>query len=304
MLRQLWIGQQATPNHRFRVTIVDWEAHRKVESLCLRYPRLAEICDMRPQSIDVRGPAFQRGDFLFDHLGRCDVTAIYICLDDDSLGLSTALILRQRLRGERVPIVVRTEQDTGLARLMEGMHPGDDGFEDLHAFALLDRTCTPDLLLAGTHEILACAVHEGYVGSRDRPDPSAEDAPAAVPWLELPEAYRESSRRYADHIGAKLRAVGCALAQQTDWQEDPLQFSHDEVEIMARMEHERWMEDRLSEGWTRGVRDDEKKTHPYLIDWEELPDEIKELNRDMVRPLSATLAEVGLEVYRPQREEA
>ncbi|MGD9030703.1 MAG: NAD-binding protein, partial [Anaerolineae bacterium] len=286
-----WARRQAAPSGCLRVTIIDREADRKLASLCLRYPRLGEVCEITPQSIDVGGPAFQRGSFLFDADGRCAVSAMVVCLDDDSLGLSTALTLRQKVLGEGVPIVVRMEQDAGLARLAQGMG-GDDTFANLHAFGLLDRTCTPDRLLGGTHEIIARAVHEGYVSS------PPEGAPAAVPWEELPEAYRESCRLQADDIGQKLRAVGCALAQLTDWNAEPLQFSEEEVEMMARMEHQRWMEERLDDGWTCGVRDGEKKTNPYLVNCEELPDEIKELNREMVRPLSTTLAEVGLQVVR------
>jgi hypothetical protein len=35
----------------------------------------------------------------------------------------------------------------GLATLLHGDGAGSDRFENLTAFALLDRTCTPDILL-------------------------------------------------------------------------------------------------------------------------------------------------------------
>jgi hypothetical protein len=35
-----------------------------------------------------------------------------------------------------------------------------------------------------------------------------------------------------------------------------------------------------------------------MVPWERLPEEVKELNRDMVRALPACLAKVGLRVYR------
>ncbi len=300
-----WSTQRPAPGDRLRVTVVDWEADGRAESLRLRYPRLGEVCELIPQSIDVRGAAFQRGDFLFNADGRCEITTMFVCLDDDSLGLSTALTLRQRVLEQDIPIVVRMEQDAGLARLVTGLHPHDHRLENIHAFPLLDRTCTPDQLLGGTHEIIARAIHEGYLGFQPVPAPPSEAGPAVVAWDELSDEYRESCRRQADHIGATIREVGCALAPQTDWRAEPFQFTAEEVEKMARLEHRRWKKERERDGWTHGPsKDEEKKTNPNLVPWEELPEDVKELNRDMVRAWSACLAEVGLQVYRPERSRA
>ncbi|MGD1994236.1 MAG: NAD-binding protein, partial [Anaerolineae bacterium] len=61
-----WSTRHAPSSERLRVTVIDQEAERRIESLCLRYPRLNEVCEILPRSVDVRGPAFQRADFLFD----------------------------------------------------------------------------------------------------------------------------------------------------------------------------------------------------------------------------------------------
>ena len=293
-----WHARHTTSGERLRMTIIDREADRKTESLCLRYPRLGKVCELVAQPMDIHWPEFQRAEFLFDADGRCDVTIVYICLDDDSFGLSAALALRQRIREERIPIVVRMEQDAGLATLLGGMDGSGGGFENLHAFGLLDRTCKPDLLLGGTHEIIARAIHEGYVCYREKLDGTPQIDPAMVPWDNLAEEFQESCRRQADHIGLTLRAVGCGLAPLTDWDAELFEFTSEEVERIARMEHDRWMAERRREGWTPGPRDLERKTNPYLVPWEQLPEEIKELNRDMVRGFPAFLARVGLQTYR------
>lgn len=52
------------------------------------------------------------------------------------------------------------------------------------------------------------------------------------------------------------------------------------VEQMAKNVHEVWAAGRIADGWTYGKkRDDEKKTHPCLIPYEELPDSEKEYDR-------------------------
>ena len=48
------------------------------------------------------------------------------------------------------------------------------------------------------------------------------------------------------------------------------------IEQMARNVHEVWAESRISQGWVYGEqRDDEKKTHPCLVPYEELPEDFK-----------------------------
>jgi hypothetical protein len=43
------------------------------------------------------------------------------------------------------------------------------------------------------------------------------------------------------------------------------------MEIIAKNVHENWAQQRMSEGWTYGeIRDDEKKTTPCLVPYEEL----------------------------------
>lgn len=52
------------------------------------------------------------------------------------------------------------------------------------------------------------------------------------------------------------------------------------AELMSKNVHEVWAETRLSQGWTYGEqRNDERKTHPCLIPYEQLPEEEKEYDR-------------------------
>ncbi len=52
------------------------------------------------------------------------------------------------------------------------------------------------------------------------------------------------------------------------------------VEQMAKNVHEVWAAGRIADDWTYGEkRDDEKKTHPCLVPYEELPESEKEYDR-------------------------
>ena len=53
------------------------------------------------------------------------------------------------------------------------------------------------------------------------------------------------------------------------------------VEQMSKNVHEIWAETRISQGWTFGEkRNDDLKTHPCLVPYEELPEEEKAYDRN------------------------
>jgi ppGpp synthetase/RelA/SpoT-type nucleotidyltranferase len=123
--------------------------------------------------------------------------------------------------------------------------------------------------------------------------------PALPPWEELDEEFRESNRLQAEHIFAKLGQIGCGVEHVTGREIALMTFTDGEVEVMAEMEHGRWTAERLAHGWRAGEhRDDERKTSPYLVAWSELPDEIRERDRQTVRRIPAYLASIGLELVR------
>lgn len=296
-----WIQGPKVPGAPLRVTILDREANWKTESLRVRYPQLEGFWQLAPVQMDVRRPEFLRPDFVFGADSVCSVTYIYVCLDNDSLGLMTALSLSGSIRNRRIPIVVRMEHDRGLASLLKGESPAARVFGNMHAFGLLERTCTPDLVTGGVNEILARATHDAYIKHREQDGASVATDPAMAPWDELDESLRESSRQQAGHIGAKLRAVGCDIEPLRDPDAATFEFTPDEVELMTRMEHERWVRERIDAGWKPGPRDSGGKTTPYLVPWDELSDEIKEYDRNPVRELPAFLANAGYQARRLDR---
>lgn len=298
-----WRDRDNPSGERLRITLVDREAERKKDSLCLRYPQLERVCELLPGQIDIQAPEFQRAEFLFDHHGRCDVTSIYVCLDDDSRALGAALKLRQRVRALEIPIVVRMTYDAGLAALLRENEDRSESFANIHAFGLLDRTCTPDLIFSCTYEILARAIHEDYVRNEREKGFTPETNPSMVPWEELPENLKESNRSQAEHISVKLEAIGCDIAITSDWDAELFQFSAEEVELMAEMEHERWVKERLREEWKYDSNKNlEKKTSPALVPWSELSEEEKDKDRNPVRGLPSFLAHARFQIYRVEEQ--
>ena len=299
---QRWRLDHRDGDDRLRITVIDEVAASRAGALAARYPRLETLCEIRPFTMSTRSPEFERGAFLEESDTDGGVTAVYVCTRSETVGLSAALSLRARLAGRGIPIVVRVGRETGLAALLRpGRARSRDG-DSLRLFGALPRTCNLDLLVHGTNDVLAQAIHANYVNNEERHGSSRDTNPSMASWDELPDSLKESNRLQADQIGVKLERVGCAIAPLTDWSAPFMEFTGSEVELLAKMEHERWMEERRRADWSyAAVKDNARKEHPDLVPWIELSEDARDKDREAVRAIPRYLAWVGFQIVRLRR---
>ena len=133
----------------------------------------------------------------------------------------------------------------------------------------------------------------------------SNENPSLVPWDQLPGSLKESNRRFAESVGAQVAQLGWVLrplsrAVPSDRGTVPPEV----LERLSRAEHDRWMEALQRDGWqlTTGAKDPHRRLHPLLVPWEELPEEEREKDRDVIRGLPRMLALVGYELVVPDRE--
>ena len=278
-------------NRRLRVAVVDRVAQEKTDSILLRHPYIADSCEIQRHSMDVNSAEFIKTPFLTDS-AAIQSTSIFICLDHDSLALSVALTLRQKLQRSETPIYVRISREVGLATLLQS-----DKSDLLRPFGSLEQSCTPELLEAVESEKLARAIHAEYVEKRLREGFDPEDERAVVPWEKLPEDLKQSNRKQAQDLGNKLRAIDCDIVTLVGGKH--FEFTPEELELLARIEHERWNREKKDQGWRyAAVKNAATKETPYLVDYEELTEEIKDYDRNAVRQIPQLLARIGFEIYR------
>ncbi|MDX6588636.1 MAG: hypothetical protein QOI31_3109 [Solirubrobacterales bacterium] len=145
-------------------------------------------------------------------------------------------------------------------------------------------------------ESIARAQHSNYVREQTARGETSDGNLSLVAWDELPEPLRQSSRRYAEGVKSKLDAIG-AKAVVGDGQ--PFKFTEEELEMLARFEHDRWAGDLARDGWVPGpVKDPERKEHPLLVGWDELSEAEREKDRDAVRNIPAVLRDAGYGIAR------
>jgi hypothetical protein len=142
---------------------------------------------------------------------------------------------------------------------------------------------------------LARAIHERYLeNQRDR---KPADDPAMAPWDSLREDLKDSNRQQADHIVVLLAEIGCTVVEASDQKARSLELSDARIEEWGEREHERWNLERLRAGWSWAPeRDPEAKRTPDLVGWPELPDEVREYDRETVRAIPDHLSAAGLAV--------
>ncbi len=281
-------GQDEPP---LQVTLIDRSADAFAALVRSTWRGLERWCDLATVATELTPAGL---DAAWRREWEAPGTLIAVCLSD--AGQSVALGLAIRRAGPGAVVMARTSGETGLARLVD-LDRGGHGMPI--PFDLTGRACRPELVMAGVHEALARALHEQYL--RDHPVTAGQaPSPAQQPWDMLPDEWREQNRQAADHVGTKLHALGASLApiNALDETNDPLAPA--EVEHLARLEHERWLAARREAGWrpTTGPRDDERRLSPLLVSWDQLPDDVRESNREAIRALPQALAQAGFRIIR------
>ncbi len=152
----------------------------------------------------------------------------------------------------------------------------------------------PVRLDSTVRERLARAIHAAY--RETERDLTTPDDPAIAAWDDLPNYLRQSNRGQADRLCEKVHRVGYVV--DTCGSAAPVTtFTREELDVMAQMEHARWVVECLRDGWTPGPsRDAPRKISPYLVPWQALSEDVKNKEREMVRAIPKLLAEIGYQV--------
>jgi hypothetical protein len=224
------------------------------------------------------------------------VAQVYVCPDGEPRGLADAIHLSRRLPGCAVIVQTASSGESAGRFLGPGRSPGSAS--RIHVFGLVEETCSMELLLDPRNEVIARALHEEYLRHRAatgaRPGAGATDRP----WSELADEWRDANRSHVRGLLSALGSVGIDVRPNDDTTDGLLVLTDDEVEALARAEHDRWTADRRRNGWTPGPRDDRRRTHPDLVPWEDLPAESRDIDRALVRARPRLMARAGFALVR------
>jgi RyR domain len=221
-----------------------------------------------------------------------------VVLRDDANAIASALALRRPGNGlgtETVPILVHQAKDDRLLTNLAGMQVGDRNLKDLVAIGGLVRAETIERILDRKGDEMAIALHAHYLAAAK--SLGVHSTAAIEAWDYLPENLRNANRSSVEHAPILLAAAGYRMLAKPGIQS--ALPSDADLELMAKVEHRRWMADRIERGWRFAqTRDDSLMLHPDLIPYDALTENGKQKDRNAVRTLSSIMKNQGIAIVR------
>ena len=148
-------------------------------------------------------------------------------------------------------------------------------------------------------EELARAAHEAFVSESIARGETPQNNPAMKLWADLTEDLKQANRAQVSDIPNKLRELGYELAPSYGLAPSEIKMTDQQIEELSIREHDRWMNERRSQGWTYAhKRDNRRKHHHLLVPWEKLTEPEKEKDRDTVRNLPLLIERAGFRVKK------
>ncbi len=228
-----------------------------------------------------------------------DSLTVVTSLDDEGLGFTRALELLELLRSHpRLRLLLPAAAASPLRDSM-ARHP--EWNNRVGFLPAPETVCGFDAVIGESVDRTARAIHENWLAETRRQIDAARAAgdeslarrheakPAFRPWSDLSEELRGANRSQAGHLAVKIRAAGWDPRSVTpaQWQTLPAET----LELLARMEHERWAAYLHLTGWVFGTpRDDAAKRHPNLVPFDALDEPTKDYDREAVRHVSDYLS--------------
>jgi hypothetical protein len=289
-----------------KVTVIDRNVKQQLREMLAAYPRLLTLVHVETQELKIEEVSEDDVDrWLFDER---PVTMVYVCTKDEIANLRFARLLVNRIQkydpdeNLMTPKVVALDPPGGCVLSDYSDHGQHNGC--FQVFSLVQEGSQKQAkrgierggLIFEVDDTRARQFHEDYCAKdsvRCEENPGSQRAPLNRPWTELPESARNANRITADHFEVKMRAIGYRIVSKEE-RGDSVALEPGQLELLARMEHDRWSADKVLDGWTfNAERIDARKFHPNLVPYEELTEPIKQLDRNSVLQMIKILDNEG-----------
>jgi RyR domain/TrkA-N domain len=197
---------------------------------------------------------------------RREPPQLAVILTEDADALAIALALRRPgsdFYMGSAPVLVRQQREDRILDALAKTRISDRDHSGLVAFGGLIRADSIARVLDRKGDDLAIALHASYLeAAKDLPP---DTAIALAAWDELPENLRDANRASADHAPILMASQGLVAPV------DPDELSPETMGRLARIEHRRWLTERIIRGWRSGpIRDNSRRIHPAIVDFDAL----------------------------------
>ena len=291
---------------KIRLTIIDQEPDAARGAFLADEPEIENVL-----LIETRKARLQPGGLASEQLRSTvpeHVTAHIITLNEPEWVLAQALSLRRWLleppadcgrdwfdAHRNAPIFVPVADWRGFGSLIRsGIDwPKGSPIPAEIPNAIFGFGATEDLLgqksiLCRDRALGGRALHEHYCNYLAERDP---DRPAITAWSDLAPNLRQSNMLAFDHSWVKARATGYRIIELPAHQTKHFPaFDMDEQLLLSRLEHKRYLAERIADGWRRAdARCDAIRVHPDLCEFDELSPSEQQIDNNLIEALPAAL---------------
>ncbi len=250
----------------------------------------------------------------------CVAPAVFICLPEENDNFTTAAALKNRLITESaaLPIFVWIADQRELVNLLHEDPQLPLQQPVLIPFGASEASISLEQITQPLELQLAKSFHRGW-SEEVPPNESAADARAAEErlWNETSEINRYSSLSAAAHAHIKLAVSGLRIPRpgDTTHDADDATPAHEVFNLtdsgelrIAKMEHNRWMSERLMTGWRWGPQPpngdeqaNRRKTRHQIVPNECLDAAEMKKDVDQLHELSTRITAIGLRIESIKR---
>jgi hypothetical protein len=286
----------ALPSQKLSAVILDARGPASIASAQVRAAGVENIADISFSPCQFAPDDLSWQAAALDEISKKPPLAVIVALRDDDVAINTAMRLRKMLDAQGVfgcPVFVRVRQQLKLGEFLSSLETQLLFRDRLQPFGGLSTLTNPAALLDESLDTLARAAHRVWLSEN-----AGSDSPAVVPWEKLSEFHKQNNRTLADFIPIRLRSCGYRMAQG---RATSAALDDAVIEKLAALEHWRWCRELVALGWRYAdIRDDFLKRHNRLVEWDMLPDTVKDYNRAMARMLPQIADAAGMSLVREQ----
>jgi len=221
-----------------------------------------------------------------DLYNKTDVSANYICENDELKILQIIKALQESEYLSNVQRFVFINNSKNISSLLVDKYAKViDISKEVGIF---------DNIINESLDDMAKTIHNDYIAKLIEANKRITDKETHQDWDLLPDEIKDRNRMQADHMGIKIRSMGCREVPFNS-QKNAHNWTNDSrFEALSKAEHNRWNAYMYYKGWKQGEKKDErKKTHPDIIPYEKLDDYIKQYDRNTIENIPVLLEQLN-----------
>ena len=276
-------------NVKATIYIVSPDAEMKVEKLAYHFPAVRDCVNLHSVPLKSGDDAVDTIAGLIDSKQGNYNKSVFLMESSPPSEMIEAIRIKEKITIDASVTFVIPELDNGLL---------PKGIDCIKSIETLEDSLSGAAVFMASLEDSAKKLHEAWYNQNDMLIKAAEtegmvdkasalkSKPAFLPWEDLSDEQRKPSISLADHAEIKKRFIMSETGQKEGSSIDAKLVDESVMEVLCRMEHNRWMATLKMMGWSYGSeRDDERKVHNNLVPYDELDADAKSFDNTMIENL-------------------